>query len=60
MRHLRWFLVAAAVVAVPQGFAATAQPVAAPAPAMRPTAFLDAEFAEDERRANARVPGQKR
>jgi uncharacterized protein (DUF885 family) len=51
MRHLRWLLVAAAVVAVPQSFVATAQPVVATAPAnaedARLTAFLDAEFAQD-------------
>ncbi|HEX6784083.1 MAG TPA: DUF885 domain-containing protein [Sphingomicrobium sp.] len=50
MRHLRWFLVAAAVVAFPQASALTAQTaIAAPANAedARLTAFLDAEFAQD-------------
>ena len=51
MRHLRWFLVAAAVLAVPHAATVAAQPapVAAPANAedARLTAFLDAEFAQD-------------
>jgi uncharacterized protein (DUF885 family) len=51
MRHLRWFLVAAAVVAVPQAVIVAAQPASAAAPAnaedARLTAFLDAEFAQD-------------
>jgi uncharacterized protein (DUF885 family) len=51
MRQLRWFLVAAAVVAVPQVTALAAQPAPAAAQAnaedARLTAFLDAEFAQD-------------
>ena len=51
MRHLRWFLVAAAVAAVPQTAAVVARPTAASAAAnaedARLTAFLDAEFAQD-------------
>jgi len=57
MRHLRWFLAAAAIVAVPQAVVFAAQPATAPAPAhaaatanaedARLTAFLDAEFAQD-------------
>ena len=51
MRHLRWFLVAAAVLALPANAAVTAQHAPATAPAnaedARLTAFLDAEFAQD-------------
>jgi len=51
MRRLNWFLVAAAVVAVPQATAVTAQPAAAAVSAnaedARLTAFLDVEFAQD-------------
>jgi uncharacterized protein (DUF885 family) len=51
MRHLRWFLVAAAVLAFPQNAAVTAQHAPATAPAnaedARLRAFLDAEFAQD-------------
>src|SRR3954452_12456316 len=51
MRHLRWFLVAAAVVAIPQAVIVAAQPAPAAATAnaedARLTAFLDAEFAKD-------------
>jgi uncharacterized protein (DUF885 family) len=51
MRHLRWFLLAAAVVAAPQAVSVAAQPAPAAAPAnaedARLTAFLDAEFAQD-------------
>jgi uncharacterized protein (DUF885 family) len=52
MRHLRWFLVAAAVVSVPQAVTVAAQSAAAAAaPAnaedARLTAFLDSEFAQD-------------
>ena len=51
MRHSRWLFVAAAIVAVPQVSAVSAQsaPVAATASAedARLTAFLDKEFAED-------------
>ena len=51
MRHLRWFLVAAAVAAVPQTAAVVARPAAASAAAnaedARLTAFLDVEFAQD-------------
>lgn len=51
MRHLRWLLIAAAVVAVPQVAAVAAQEAHAAAPVnaedARLTAFLDDEFAKD-------------
>ena len=50
MRQLRWMLVAAAALAVPQMSSAVAQPAPATAPNAedaRLTAFLDKEFAED-------------
>src|SRR5689334_21100231 len=50
MRHLRWMLLAAAALAVPQMPSAAAQPAqtaTAKAEDARLTAFLDKEFAED-------------
>ena len=51
MLHLRWLLVASAVIAVPLGTVVSAQPAPTVAPAAsedaRLTAFLDAEFAQD-------------
>ncbi|HEX8839628.1 MAG TPA: DUF885 family protein, partial [Sphingomicrobium sp.] len=51
MRHLRWVLVASAVIAVPQAVVVAAQPAPAAANAnaedARLTAFLDAQFAQD-------------
>ena len=53
MRHLRWFLVAAALVAVPQVAAVADEQARAALPAnaedTRLTAFLDNEFAKDLR-----------
>jgi uncharacterized protein (DUF885 family) len=51
MRRLSWFLVAAAVVAIPNAVPLAAQPAPAGVPAnaedARLTAFLDAEFAQE-------------